>query len=81
MPAGLVSIAASRIRCQRLIPFTLSTLSPRQTRGRNDARQSCLGVSSLHRHKSPNLTGIDPITKEIVPLFHPRRSADSPSMT
>ena len=28
-----------------------------------------------NRHKGPNLTGIDPMTQEITPLFHPRRAA------
>ena len=27
-----------------------------------------------NRHKGPNLTGIDPDTQEIAPLFHPRRA-------
>jgi 5-methylcytosine-specific restriction endonuclease McrA len=31
---------------------------------------SCL---PCNKHKGPNLSGIDPKTKKIVPLFHPRR--------
>lgn len=34
-----------------------------------------LAWSCLHdnKHKGPNIAGIDPITKALVPLFHPRR--------
>jgi hypothetical protein len=30
-------------------------------------------MSSLQLHKGPNLTGIDPHTGQVAPLFHPRR--------
>ena len=34
-----------------------------------------LAWSCLHdnKHKGPNIAGVDPLTKRIVPLFHPRR--------
>ena len=28
----------------------------------------------MHSRKGPNLTGIDPVTNEVVPLFHPRQN-------
>jgi hypothetical protein len=27
-----------------------------------------------NRYKGPNLSGVDPTTQEVVPLFHPRRA-------
>jgi hypothetical protein len=34
-----------------------------------------LAWSCLHcnKHKGPNIAGIDPVTRQLVPLFHPRR--------
>ena len=30
-------------------------------------------VIACHLHKGPNLSGIDPLSQVVVPLFHPRR--------
>jgi HNH endonuclease len=32
-----------------------------------------LACQRCNRHKGPNLSGIDPVGGEVVPLFHPRR--------
>ena len=34
-----------------------------------------LACNRCNSHKGPNLTGIDPVSEELVPLFHPRRDA------
>jgi hypothetical protein len=33
----------------------------------------CLCCFACNRHKGPNIAGVDPATRRIVPLFHPRR--------
>lgn len=32
-----------------------------------------LACPDCNRHKGPNLTSIDPVTRDVVPLFHPRK--------
>ena len=46
---------------------------PRQHGGTDDHSNLALACHRCNLRKSPNLTGIDPITGEIVPLFDPRR--------
>ncbi|HEY1219551.1 MAG: HNH endonuclease signature motif containing protein [Bryobacteraceae bacterium] len=46
----------------------------RQHGGRDDADNLALACHRCNLHKGPNLTVIDPITREVVPLFHPRSS-------
>jgi 5-methylcytosine-specific restriction endonuclease McrA len=42
--------------------------------GGSDALENlCLACIDCNLHKGTNLTGIDPETDEITPLFHPRR--------
>jgi hypothetical protein len=41
--------------------------------GSNEADNLCLACSRCNLRKGPNLSGIDPLTNELVPLFHPRR--------
>jgi HNH endonuclease len=41
--------------------------------GSDDETNLALACSHCNRHKGPNLAGIDPLTGEIEPLFHPRR--------
>lgn len=44
--------------------------------GGDDARENlALACVDCNLHKGSNLSGIDPETGEIVPLFHPRRQA------
>lgn len=33
----------------------------------------CLSCFDCNRHKGSDLSSVDPITDEVVPLFHPRR--------
>ena len=41
--------------------------------GSDDESNLCLACIDCNLHKGPNLTGIDPQTDAITPLFHPRQ--------
>jgi hypothetical protein len=45
---------------------------PRQHGGSDDSSNLALACNRCNLTKGPNLTGIDPVTGEIVPLFDPR---------
>ncbi|CAN5640577.1 hypothetical protein BH23PLA1_BH23PLA1_10610 [soil metagenome] len=45
----------------------------RQHGGSDDPSNLALACIHCNSHKGPNLTGIDPASGELVPLFHPRR--------
>ncbi len=45
----------------------------KQHGGSDEAGNLALACHRCNLHKGTNLTGIDPLTGEIVPLFHPRR--------
>jgi HNH endonuclease len=67
-------------RCEYcLLPQDASSLRhhiehviPRQHGGSDDLSNLALACHRCNLSKGPNLTGIDPITGEIVPLFDPR---------
>jgi hypothetical protein len=44
----------------------------KQHGGSDEARNLALACHRCNFHKGPNLTAIDPATRDIVPLFHPR---------
>src|SRR5437763_8834602 len=46
----------------------------RQHGGSDDPDNLALACDRCNLHKGPNLTGIDPLTDELVLLFHPRRA-------
>jgi 5-methylcytosine-specific restriction endonuclease McrA len=46
----------------------------KQHGGSDDASNLALACHRCNLHKGPNLTAIDPVTREVVPLFHPRNS-------
>ena len=41
--------------------------------GQTEAKNLCLACFACNRHKGPNVGGLDPRTKKIVSLYHPRR--------
>jgi hypothetical protein len=45
----------------------------KQHGGSDDPDNLALSCHRCNLHKGPNLTGIDPRTRQVVPLFHPRR--------
>ena len=69
-------------RCEYcLLPQDASSLRhhiehivPRQHGGSDDSSNLALACHRCNFSKGPNLTGIDPMTGEIVPLFDPRRN-------
>ncbi len=46
----------------------------KQHGGRDAADNLALACHRCNLKKGPNLTGVDPVTGELVPLFHPRRN-------
>lgn len=53
--------------------FHIEHVIARQHGGGDDSQNLCLSCTSCNLHKGPNLAGIDPETRQMVPLFHPRR--------
>ena len=51
----------------------LEHIIARQDVAGNDLENLALACHYCNRKKGPNLAGIDPLTNEITPLFHPRR--------
>jgi hypothetical protein len=47
----------------------------RQHGGKDEAENLALACHRCNLHKGPNLTGIDPVSGQVVALFHPRRDA------
>jgi hypothetical protein len=45
----------------------------KQHGGPDEPNNLALACNRCNAHKGPNLTGIDPVSGELVPLFHPRR--------
>ena len=55
--------------------FHIEHIIPRQHGGSDDGDNLALACPDCKLRKGPNLTGIDPQTAGVVPLFHPRRDA------
>jgi hypothetical protein len=53
--------------------FHIEHIIARQYGGRDRADNLALACQRCNLFKGPNLSGIDPHTGQIVPLFHPRR--------
>ena len=51
----------------------LEHIVSKQHGGSDDADNLALACHRCNLRKGPNLTGIDPLTGEVVALFHPRR--------
>jgi len=47
-------------------------LIPKQHGGSDDLSNLALACYHCNQHKGPNLTGIDPDTGQIIPLYNPR---------
>ncbi len=61
---------------QNLEPFVsyqIENIIPKQHGGQDDEDNLALACSHCNLHKGPNLTGIDPLTGDIVRLFDPRQ--------
>jgi hypothetical protein len=56
-----------------VLPFHMEHIRPRKHGGADDVENLALACNHCNLHKGANLSGIDPLTGEIVTLFHPRR--------
>jgi 5-methylcytosine-specific restriction endonuclease McrA len=65
--------------CQRrqstspLVPLQIEHVIPRKNRGSDDADNLALACAECNLHKGSDLTGIDPDSGQVTPLFNPRR--------
>lgn len=60
---------------QHQVPFPLFHIEhilPKKHGGNDDPANLALACYHCNLHKGPNLTGIDPTTGQITPLYHPR---------
>lgn len=55
--------------------FHIEHIIPRQHGGTDHADNLALACPNCNFQKGSNLTAIDPVGREIVPLFHPRRDS------
>ena len=53
--------------------FHVEHIVARQHSGDDQLTNLALACNRCNLHKGPNLTGIDPMTGAVVPLFHPRQ--------
>ena len=54
------------------LPHQIDHIIPHQHRGATSLENLALCCGPCNRHKGPNLTGIDPQTRQIVSLLNPR---------
>ena len=54
-------------------PFSVEHINPRQKGGDNALDNLALACQGCNGPKHTKITGVDPFTKQIVPLFHPRQ--------
>ena len=85
MDASTRAIVRSRAKdrceyCQRsqvdspLIPLHIEHAIPRKHGGTDDEDNLALACPECNLHKGTDLTGIDPDSGAVTPLFHPRRN-------
>ena len=55
-----------------VVPFHVEHITPRQHGGPTTLDNLAWACNRCNAHKGPNLTGIDPASGTIVPLFNPR---------
>ena len=63
---------------QAVVPFHrfhVEHIVARQHGGTDDIGNLCLACDRCNAYKGSNLTGIDPESNQIAPLFHPRRDS------
>ena len=54
-------------------PFTLEHILPKSKNGTDDLENLALACSACNNSKYDKTTGLDPVTKQTVTLFHPRK--------
>lgn len=60
---------------QEPLAFHIEHITPRQHGGKDSAENLALACHHCNFHKGPNLSGLDPRTKKLTRLFHPRLDA------
>ena len=55
------------------LAFEVDHIIAEHHEGQTKADNLCLACFACNRHKGPNVAGVDPKTRKIVPLFNPRR--------
>jgi len=55
------------------VPFHIDHFIPKKHDGEDDTDNLCLACVKCNTHKSHDLTGFDPMTGDITPLFNPRQ--------
>jgi HNH endonuclease len=55
------------------LPFQIDHIIARKHRGRTRMENLALTCFACNNYKGPNIAGIDPDTRAVTPLFHPRR--------
>src|SRR5258708_5081671 len=55
------------------LPFEIDHIIAMKHHGPTRASNLCLACFACNNHKGPNVAGVDPKTKQVVRLFHPRR--------
>ena len=56
------------------VPFQVDHVIARQHGGADDPANLALACCFCNRYKGPNLSGVDPDSKQVVRLFHPREN-------
>ena len=56
-----------------LAALHIEHIRPIKHGGTNDDSNLCLACIDCNLHKGPNLTGFDPLSDAVTPLFHPRQ--------
>jgi 5-methylcytosine-specific restriction endonuclease McrA len=85
VPAKLrrLVIARARGRCEychspvshAVSSFAIEHIIPREKGGRTTADNLALSCQGCNNHKHIKTEAIDPLTKQLAPLFHPRQQA------
>ena len=55
------------------LAFEIDHIIARKHRGQTRVGNLCLACYACNNHKGPNISGLDPLTGKITPLFNPRR--------
>jgi HNH endonuclease len=55
------------------LAFEIDHIVAEHHKGLTKAGNLCLACFACNRHKGPNVAGVDPVTRKIIPLFNPRR--------
>jgi len=55
------------------LPFEIDHVRAKKHRGQSVPGNLCLACLACNNHKGPNISGVDPKTEKVVPLFNPRR--------